>query len=145
MIKTFRLYAVWPLLLFIFLQFFAAGCGEVAVEPGSGSTPVAVGERSPEEQFLVGKWAVNQGRFGDKIFDFQTDGRLLIEDAVSDEMLEMAYVFVAENTIALSGYDEFDGAATINFYENKMDFTVNFAGNIYGERYTFTRVAEASD
>lgn len=133
--KGFRFYAV----LGLFGVLVLAGCGagsEVA-------PPAAVAVDSAEAQHLLGRWEVNQGRFGHKIFGFMEDGRLLIEDVAGGETIEMTYQFVGENTLVISGYDEFNGSATVNFYENKLDFTINFDGTIFGELYSFTRVEES--
>ena len=123
---------------------FAVGCGSLASDGGTDLGQQNLAIDSPEVQYLVGKWIVNQGRFGHKIFDFQADGRLLIEDVDTEQTFKMSYAFVGENSIVISGYEEFDGAATLNFYENKLDFTINFEGSIYGELYSFTRVDESS-
>jgi hypothetical protein len=137
--KSVRFYA-GRLALFLLALFFMVGCGSTAGGGETVPTQQQVVVDSPEAQYLLGKWIVNQGRFGHKIFDFQADGRLSIEDVDTDQTINMSYVFVGENSIALSGYEEFDGAATVNFYENKLDFTINFNGTIYGELYSFTRV-----
>jgi len=129
-----------PLLMMAFL----VGCGSVADGVATTPTPQSAAGVSEEAQYLLGRWRVNEGRFGDKIFDFQEDGRLLIEDVATSEVIEMSYVFVEQNTIMLSGYDEFNGSATILFYEDKLDMTINFEGNIFGELYVFTRVEEPS-
>lgn len=93
----------------------------------------------------MGRWEVNDGRFGHKIFDFQADGRLLLEDVDSGETTEMRYTFVGDNSLVLSGNEQFNGSATAKFYEDKMDLTVNFEGTIFGELYVFTRVAEPAN
>ena len=111
----------------------------------ANSSPPATATKSEEEEYLIGRWQVDDGRFGHKIFDFREDGRLLIEDVDSGEMIEMSYVFVGENSLVLSGYDAFNGSATVNFYENKLDMTVNFEGTIFGELYVFTREVDASE
>ncbi len=129
----------WLLLLTMTLL---AGCGSAADDAATTSTPQNAADVSEEAQYLLGKWRVNQGRFGHKIFDFQEDGRLLIEDGDTGDVIEMSYVFVGQNTVLLSGYEAFNGSATINFYENKLDLTINFEDTIFGELYVFTRVEE---
>ena len=69
---------------------------------------------------------------------------MLIEDVESGDMIEMSYLFAAETSLVLSGYEDFNGAATVAFYEDKMDFTITFDGNIFAELYVFTRVPEAN-
>ncbi|MCA9943644.1 MAG: hypothetical protein KC449_09200 [Anaerolineales bacterium] len=125
----------------VMLLLLIAGVFIGACSSGSeaNSSPPATATKSEEEEYLIGRWQVNDGRFGHKIFDFHEDGRLLIEDVDSGEMIEMSYVFVGENSLVLSGYDAFNGSATVNFYENKLDMTVNFEGTIFGELYVFTR------
>ena len=125
----------------VMLLLLIAGVFIGACSSGSeaNSSPPATATKSEEEEYLIGRWQVDDGRFGHKIFDFHEDGRLLIEDVDSGEMIEMSYVFVAENSLVLSGYDAFNGSATVNFYENKLDMTVNFEGTIFGELYVFTR------
>jgi len=142
--KLFRLYFIlfW-LSLLITLLF--VGCGSTVGDEGPGPVPQTEAELSEEAQYLLGQWRVDEGRFGHKIFDFQEDGRLLIEDVETGELIEMSYVFVEQNTVILSGYKEFSGSATINFYENKLDLTINFDGTIFGELYVFTRVEEPSE
>ncbi len=139
--KSFRFYLVliWLSLLAILLF---VGCGSAADSEAATPAQQSVAEVPTEAQYLLGQWRVNQGRFGHKIFDFQEDGRLLIEDVETAEVIEMSYVFVAQNTVLLSGYEEFNGSATINFYENKLDLTINFEGTIFGELYVFTRVED---
>lgn len=128
------------LLLVLLAMGLVVGCGSAADNGATDPIQGNAGADSPEAQYLIGKWSVNQGRFGNKVFDFQEDGRLQIEDGDTGQMIEMDYLFVAENTLVLSGYEDFDGTATVNFYENKLDFTITFAGNIFGELYSFTRV-----
>ena len=125
----------------VMLLLLIAGVFIGACSSGSeaNSSPPATATKSEEEEYLIGRWQVDDGRFGHKIFDFREDGRLLIEDVDSGEMIEMSYVFVGENSLVLSGYDAFNGSATVNFYENKLDMTVNFEGTIFGELYVFTR------
>ena len=125
----------------VMLLLLIAGVFIGACSSGSeaNSSPPATATKSEEEEYLIGRWQVDDGRFGHKIFDFHEDGRLLIEDVDSGEMIEMSYVFVGENSLVLSGYDAFNGSATVNFYENKLDMTVNFEGTIFGELYVFTR------
>jgi hypothetical protein len=130
--------------LFVLLLFMA-GCGAEAVEPAPRATLPPLAERGAEEQALVGQWRVNQGEFGNKVFDFGSDGRLLITDADSGEIVEMTYLFMDHDFIALSGYDPFNGAATLKFYEDKLDFTIKFSGAIYSELYIFTRLAPATN
>jgi len=139
--KSFRFYLVlfWLVLLTTLLL---VGCGSADDEGDTEPAAQNEGEVSEEAQYLLGKWRVNEGQFGHKIFDFQEDGRLLIEDVETGEVFEMSYVFVAQNTVLLSGYEEFNGSATINFYENKLDLTINFEGTIFGELYVFTRVED---
>ena len=131
----------------VMLLLLIAGVFIGACSSGSeaNSSPPATATKSEEEEYLIGRWQVDDGRFGHKIFDFQEDGRLLIEDVDSGEMIEMSYVFVGENSLVLSGYDAFNGSATVNFYENKLDMTVNFEGTIFGELYVFTREVDASE
>ena len=124
--------------LLLALLFFV-GCGNSVSAPASG----AIAEPSEEAQYILGKWTVNNGRFGHKIFDFQEDGRVLIEDVESGETIEMTYLFATENSFTLSGFEDFNGAATVNFFEDKMDVTITFEGNIFGELYTFTRLDDA--
>ncbi len=142
--KSFRFYLVvfWLILLTTFLL---VGCGSAADGGDADATEQNVVEVPTEAQYILGQWRVNQGRFGQKIFDFQEDGRLLIEDVETGEMIEMSYVFVEQNTILLSGYEEFNGSATLGFYENKLDLTINFEGTIFGELYVFTRVEDSSE
>lgn len=142
--KSFRSYTYlfWlPLLMMAFL----VGCGSTADGAATTPAPQSAADISEEAQYLLGRWQVNQGRFGYKNFDFQEDGRLLIEDVETGEVIEMSYVFVEQNIVMLSGYDEFNGSATILFYEDKLDFTINFEGNIFGELYVLTRLEEPSE
>jgi hypothetical protein len=132
----------WFWLLAAAMLLLVVSCGsEGAEDPTQAQASV----ESEESAYIVGRWEVNDGRFGHKIFDFQEDGRLLLEDVESGETIEMRYQFVGENTLDLTGYDEFNGSATAKFYEDKMDFTVNFDGTIFGELYVFTRVAEPTN
>lgn len=119
------------------------GCGA----DGSATIPdqQAVAVESVESAYIVGKWAVNDGRFGHKIFDFQADGRLRIEDVETGEIIEMDYLFVEDSTLTLTGYEDFNGSATASFYEDKMDLTINFDGTIFAELYVFMRLDEASN
>ena len=130
-----QLFLVGSLLLALL---FFVGCGTAVSDPD----PAATAEPSEEAQYIIGKWEVNDGRFGHKIFDFQEDGRLLIEDVATGENIEMRYLFATENSFTLSGYEPFNGAATINFFEDKMDLTITFEGDIFGELYTFTRLGD---
>ena len=141
--RLFRI-CVFRLVLFMLALIFVVGCGSEAEGGETGLAQQTIAVDSPEAQYLLGKWIVNDGRFGHKIFDFQEDGRLLIEDVETEQLIEMTYVFVGENSVVLSGYEEFSGAATLNFYEDKLDFTINFEGTIFGELYSFTRVDELS-
>lgn len=132
----------WKWLLVMFLLLAVVGCGAENEAPDlTASEPV---EGSVESAYILGRWEVNNGRFGHKIFDFQEDGRLLIEDVETGEMIEMQYLFVAETSLILSGYEDFDGAATVAFFDEKMDFTITFDGNIFAELYVFTRVSQTS-
>lgn len=142
--KIFRIHLdlFWLSLLAMLLL---VGCGAGVDGGGTDPTQQNAAEASEEAPYLLGKWRVNQGRFSHKIFDFQEDGRLLIEDVDNGQTIDMTYAFVSDNTVVLSGYDEFNGAATINFYDNKLDLTINFDGTIFGELYVFTRVEAASE
>jgi hypothetical protein len=142
--RTFHFQAA-RLLLFLLALVFVVGCGSVEDGSGTDSTEQTIETELSEAQYLIGKWRVNEGRFGHKIFAFQADGRLMIEDVDTGQIIEMSYVFTGDNSITLSGYEEFDGAATLKFYENKLDFTINFAGTIFGEMYDFTREEAASN
>ncbi len=142
--KTSRFYLVWLWVLFVSVL-FVAGCTPTLSESLPLPTLPPLAERSPEEQALVGQWRVNEGRFGNKIFDFKEDGRLLIEDVDSAQTSEMAYLFTEEDAIVLYGDEAFNGSATLKFYENKLDLTVRFDRTIYGELYVFTRVDGTSD
>lgn len=135
--KQFGFKVIW--LLAAMLLLLAVGCGadNSVADP---SQPDEVIE-SVESAYIVGQWQVNDGRFGHKQFDFQEDGRLLIEDVDSGETIEMSYVFVEANTLFMSGYDEFNGSATVAFFDDKMDFTITFDGEIFAELYVFTRVS----
>ncbi|MBK7897424.1 MAG: hypothetical protein WAS33_24675 [Candidatus Promineifilaceae bacterium] len=135
--KLFR----FNLSLFLWLLLFVAvGCGRGSDAPDPTQPEQEV--VSAESAYIIGRWEVNDGRFGHKIFDFQEDGRLLIEDVESPETIEMSYLFVAETSLVLSGYDEFNGAATVAFFADKMDFTITFDGSIFAELYEFTRLPE---
>ena len=57
----------------------------------------------------------------------------------------MRYVFVEATSLILSGYDDFNGAATVAFFDDKMDLTITFEGDIFAELYVFTRLPEATD
>ncbi|MBK8900464.1 MAG: hypothetical protein IPM53_04715 [Anaerolineaceae bacterium] len=138
--KVVRFKLIWLLAAATLL--LAVSCGAESDVPDPTQPEVAV--ESVEAAYIVGRWEVNDGRFGHKIFDFQEDGRLLLEDVDSAETIEMTYTFVGENSLVLSGHDEFNGSATANFYEDKMDLTVNFDGTIYGELYEFTRVPDTN-
>lgn len=131
------------LLFMVLLLLAAVGCGAGSDVPDP-SQPEAVVE-SAESEYILGQWEVNDGRFGHKIFGFQEDGRLLVEDVESSDIIEMSYLFVAETSLVLSGYEEFNGAATVAFYEDKMDFTITFDGNIFAELYVFTRIVAATE
>lgn len=141
--SSFRLYVMG--LLFLLAMSVVVGCGSTPDGGAPDATQQNVEVDSAEAQYLIGKWSVNDGRFGHKIFDFQENGRLMIEDVDTGQTIEMSYVFVGENSITISGYEEFSGAATLKFYENKLDFTINFDGTIYGEMYVFTREEAASE
>lgn len=134
----------WFRLLAAAMLLLAVGCG-TGSDNTTDPTQAQVSVESEESAYIVGRWEVNDGRFGHKIFDFQADGRLLLEDVDSGETIEMSYLFVGENTLDLTGYDAFNGSATVNFYEDKMDLTVNFDGTIFGELYVFTRVPDATN
>ncbi|MEZ4594662.1 MAG: hypothetical protein R3D55_26480 [Chloroflexota bacterium] len=136
--KLFRFY----LYLLLLLLFGAVGCASDRDAPDP-TQPEPVVE-SEESTYIIGRWEVNDGRFGHKIFDFQEDGRLLIEDVEGGETIEMSYRFVAETSLVLSGYDEFNGAATVAFFADKMDLTITFDGSIFAELYEFTRLSEGS-
>ena len=142
--KVFGFYLIW-LLLAGSLLLVGSGCAAGADGDVVDSIQQEVTVDSEEAQYILGKWSVDDGRFGNKIFDFGADGRLQLEDAASGEMSEMAYQFVGENSLILSGDEAFNGAATVNFFEDKMDMTITFEGNIFGELYLFTRVAEPSE
>ena len=133
------------LFLAVGMLVLTVGCGG-AGEPGD-TTPIPQVTATPteEELYIIGKWEVNDGRFGHKIFDFQEDGRLLLEDVDSGEMIEMRYEFVEQNTIILSGNEAYNGSATIQFYGDKFDLTISFEGTIFGELYVFTRVDDATN
>lgn len=126
--------------LFIFL---GVGCGAGSEAPDPTEPEVAV--VSEEAEYILGKWEVDNGRLGHKIFDFQEDGRLQIEDMTSGEMIEISYLFVTETAFVMSGDEEIDGAATVAFYADKMDMTITFDGDIFAELYVFTRVSDASN
>jgi len=132
----------WFGLLAAAMLLLVVGCGSEGVED---PTQAQVSVESEESAYIVGRWEVNDGRFGHKIFDFQADGRLLLEDVDSGETTEMRYTFVGDNSLVLSGNEQFNGSATAKFYEDKMDLTVNFEGTIFGELYVFTRVAEPAN
>lgn len=137
--KLLRLNVIW---LMAVLLLWAVGCGagESVDDPAQPDEVV----QSEESAYIVGQWEVNDGRFGHKLFDFQEDGRLLIEDVASGDITEMSYLFVAETSLVLSGYEPFNGAATVAFFADKMDFTITFDGDIFAELYVFTRVPAAS-
>ncbi|WP_420643397.1 hypothetical protein [Candidatus Leptofilum sp.] len=137
--KLFGVNLIWVVVVFMFL---AIGCGASAEAPDL--TQPEAGVASEESAYIVGRWEVNDGRFGHKIFDFQADGRLLIEDVETGEIIEMRYLFVEDTSVILSGYDEFSGSATVAFFADKMDLTITFDGNIFAELYEFSRVPEAS-
>lgn len=139
--NLFRFNLIW--LLSTLLLLLGVGCGAGSDGPDPTQPEAAV--ESEESEYIVGRWEVNNGRFGHKIFDFQADGRLLIEDVNGGNAIEMSYLFVAETSLVLSGYDEFNGAATVAFFADKMDLTITFDGNIFAELYEFTRVSEASN
>jgi hypothetical protein len=130
-------------LLAVILLFVAVGCGAEGNAPDPTQPEVAVD--SVESAYIKGQWEVNDGRFGHQFFDFGEDGRLLIEDADTGEVIEMNYLFVGENSFVLSGYEAFNGSATVNFFEDKMDLTITFEGNIFGELYLFSRVEDPSN
>ena len=132
---------IMNLLLLLIASAFVGACGSGGE---ANPAPQATAAKSEEAEYLVGQWQVNDGRFGHKIFDFQEDGRLLIEDVDDGQTIDMSYAFVGDNTLILFGYDAFNGSATINFYENKLDMTINFEGTIFGELYVFTRVDDAA-
>ena len=121
------------------------GCGGAGATGDTTPVPQVTATPTEEELYIIGKWEVNDGRFGHKIFDFQEDGRLLLEDVDSGEMIEMRYEFVEQNTIILSGNEAYNGSATIQFYGDKFDLTISFEGTIFGELYVFTRVDEAAN
>ncbi len=135
MIRVNRFNLIWMLVLLLFFVGVGCGAGNEAPAP----TQQEAAEEPLESDYILGKWEVNDGRFGHKIFDFQENGRLLIEDVETGELIEMSYVFVEQNTILLSGYDEFNGSAVLKFYEDKLDLMINFEGTIFGELYVFTR------
>ncbi|GJM41357.1 MAG: hypothetical protein DHS20C20_16390 [Ardenticatenaceae bacterium] len=141
--KSLLRFYLMMLLASTFVLFLGAGCG-AGSELDDPTEPEGVVE-SEESAYILGKWEVNDGRLGNKIFDFQEDGRLQIEDVASGEMIEMTYLFVAETSMILSGEEEINGAATVAFFENKMDVTITFDGDIFAELYVFTRVPEASN
>lgn len=132
----------WFWLLAAAMLLLVVSCGSEGAEDPTQAQASVVSE---ESAYIVGQWEVNDGRFGHKIVDFQEDGRLLLEDVESGEIIEMRYLFVGENTLDLTGYDELNGSASVNFYEDKMDLTVNFDGTIFGELYVFTRVDQSSN
>ena len=125
------------------LLLLTVGCGGEGASGDTTPVPQVTATPTEEELYIIGKWEVNDGRFGHKIFDFQEDGRLLLEDVDSGEMIEMRYEFVEQNTIILSGNEAYNGSATIQFYGDKFDLTISFEGTIFGELYVFTRVDEA--
>ncbi len=131
----------WFWLLAAAMLLLAVGCG-TGSDNTTDPTQAQASVESEESAYIVGQWEVNDGRFGHKIFDFQADGRLLLADVDSGETTEMRYTFVGDNSLVLSGNEQFNGSATAKFYEDKMDLTVNFEGTIFGELYVFTRVAE---
>jgi hypothetical protein len=139
--KAFVFLGVW--LLAVGLMGVGVGCGADGRVADPTQPEVAI--ESAESAYILGKWAVNEGHFGNKIFDFQANGRLLVEDGDSGEISEMTYLFVGENSLVLSGNEAFNGSATVNFFEDKMDLTITFEGNIFGELYLFTRVAGPAD
>ncbi|MCC6607606.1 MAG: hypothetical protein IT327_30650 [Anaerolineae bacterium] len=132
----------WFWLLAAAMLLLVVSCGSEGAEDPTQAQASVVSE---ESAYIVGRWEVNDGRFGHKIFDFQEDGRLLLEDVESGETTEMRYTFVGDNSLVLSGNEQFNGSATAKFYEDKMDFTVNFDGTIFGELYVFTRVDQSSN
>ncbi|MCA9954635.1 MAG: hypothetical protein KC434_07940 [Anaerolineales bacterium] len=136
--KQFGFKVIW--LLAAALLLLAVGCGaDNSVEDPSQPDEVI---QSVESAYIVGQWEVNDGRFGHRLFDFQEDGRLLLEDMDSGETIEMSYVFVEANTLIMSGYEEFNGSATVAFFDDKMDFTITFDGEIFAELYVFTRISQ---
>ena len=140
--KLFHLRLV-GLFLAVGLLVLVVGCGGAGATGDTTPVPQVTATPTEEELYIIGKWEVNDGRFGHKIFDFQEDGRLLLEDVDSGEMIEMRYEFVEQNTIILSGNEAYNGSATIQFYGDKFDLTISFEGTIFGELYVFTRVDEA--
>ena len=142
--KLFHLRLV-GLFLAVGLLVLVVGCGGAGATGDTTPVPQVTATPTEEELYIIGKWEVNDGRFGHKIFDFQEDGRLLLEDVDSGEMIEMRYEFVEQNTIILSGNEAYNGSATIQFYGDKFDLTISFEGTIFGELYVFTRVDEATN
>lgn len=130
-------------LLILLLLFVGVGCGSGNDTTDPTQQDIAV--ESEESDYILGQWEVNNGRFGHKIFNFQADGRLLIEDIENASVIEMRYVFVEATSLILSGYDDFNGAATVAFFDDKMDLTITFEGDIFAELYVFTRLPEATD
>ncbi|WP_420630663.1 hypothetical protein [Candidatus Leptofilum sp.] len=136
--NLFRFNLIWlPILLVLFT---GVGCGAGSNAPDPTQPETAV--ESEESEYILGKWEVNDGIFGHKIFDFQADGRLQIDDVETGEIIEMRYQFVTDTSLLLTGYDEFSGSATIAFFADKMDLTITLDGNIFAELYVFTRVPE---
>lgn len=142
--KLFHWVLAW-LLLATGLLLIAVGCGGEGDSDKTTPIPQVTATRTEEELYIIGQWEVNDGRFGHKIFDFQEDGRLLLEDVDSSETIEMRYEFVEQNTLILSGYDEYNGSATVQFYGDKFDLTISFEGTIFGELYVFTRIDESTN
>lgn len=128
------------LLILLFVMTLATSC-TVAGDDDAPATPPPNGVNSPQAQSLLGRWAVNHERFGNAIFEFRDDGTLTIENVDTGQVRNMAYVFVDDDTIALTGDREFAGTAKIEVSGNKMAFVITFTGNVFGEIYpSFTRV-----